>query len=176
MHKRTALITTTLLCCSSAVAAQTRSSDGVLQSFTSCRAIETAAARLECFDKAAAALEGAVRAKEITIVDRQEVRQARRSLFGFAIPRIGLFDGGRDDKDAKEAEFAELNTTVVSARATANGRVELRLAEGAAVWVTTDPVPFPPRPGAKVRIRRGALGNYFIAIDGQRSVRGMRVR
>ena len=32
------------------------------------------------------------------------------------------------------------------------------------MWQTTDPLLFPPRAGTKVRIRKGALGNYFIAI------------
>jgi hypothetical protein len=168
----------TLMLFNTAAAAQTASADAVVQSFARCRAIATAEARLECFDKAAGALESAVRSKEITIVDRQEVRKARRSLFGFTIPRLSLFGG--DDRDetrsSRDNEFAELNTTITSVGQIANGRIQLRLAEGDAVWSTTDPMPFPPKPGAKIRIKRGALGNYFLAIAGQRSVRGVRVR
>lgn len=176
MSGRTIIGMTALVLFSSQASAQKSSSDTVLQSFSACRAIPVAETRLDCFDKAASALESAVRAKDITIVNRQEVRKARRSLFGFAIPRLGLFGGDRDDDATDGPEFTELNTTIVSVGSLANGRLQLRLAEGEAVWATTDPVPFPPRPGAKVRIRRGALGNYFIAIDGQRSVRGMRIR
>lgn len=165
-----------LLFCGCEAAAQSASSDRVVQSFARCRALPAPDARLDCFDKAAGALEAAVKAKDVTIVDRQDVRKARRSLFGFTIPRLTLFGGGdgRDDKD--EDEFSELNTTLTSVRPVANGRVELRLADGDAVWVTTDPMTFPPKAGAKIRIRRGAMGNYFLAIDGERSVRGMRLR
>jgi hypothetical protein len=168
----------TLMLFNTAVSAQTSAADNVIQSFQRCRSITTVEARLECFDKAASVLGNAVKNKEITIVDRQEVRQARRSLFGFTIPRLSLFGG--DDRDetrsSRDAEFAELNTTIISATPIANGRVQLRLAEGDAVWSTTDPMPFPPKPGAKIRVKRGALGNYFLAIAGERSVRGVRIR
>lgn len=156
------------------VSVERNSADGVRTSFARCRAITAADARLECFDKAAAALDTAIATKEIAIVDRQEVRKAQRSLFGFTIPRIALFGGG-DDKEPRE-EFTEINTTITSVTPIANGRVQLKLAEGDAVWATTEPMAFPPKIGRKVRIRRGALGNYFIAVDGERSVRGMRVR
>lgn len=168
-----------LLFCACEARAEPAASERVLDSFAQCRAIAAAPARADCFDAAARGLETAVKTKEITIVNRQEVRTARRSLFGFTLPRIGLFDGGdRDDDDraARPEEIKEIETTVASARVIANGRVELRLADSGAVWVTTDPVAFPPKVGKKVRIRRGTLGNYFIAVEGERSVRGMRVR
>jgi hypothetical protein len=146
----------------------------VLQSFAQCRAVTDAQQRLACFDKAATALEQAVKAKDVRIVDRSDVRRARRSLFGFTLPRIDLF-GPEDGRDQQE-DFAEVNTTVAGVRAVANNRLEIRLAdESGAVWQTTDPMNFPPKAGAKIRIRRGTLGNYFLNIDGK-SVRGMRVR
>ncbi len=166
-----------LLCCTAGARAQTGSSERVLRSFTDCRAIAAPDARLACFDKAAGALEAAVKAKDVTIVDRQDVRKARRSLFGFTLPKIDLFGGsGPTRPDEKEDAFTELNTTVASARPAANGRVEIRLAdESNAVWQTTDPMNFPPKPGDKIRIRQGTLGNYFLAVGG-RSYRGMRLR
>jgi len=150
----------------------------LLEPFARCRTITEAQARAECFDAAARALEVAVATKDVTIVNRKDVREARRSLFGFTLPRVGLL-GGRDEADKsgrEEDDFKEIETTIASVRSVANGRVELRLAEGDAVWVTTDPVPFPPKPGRKVRIRKGAMSNYFINVEGERSVRGMRLR
>lgn len=164
-----------LLCCSGEGLAQEMSSSGVVQSLVRCRAIQAADARLACFDAATNVIEAAVKAKDVTIVDRQDIRKARRSLFGFSVPHIPIFGGGDQDEGPK-AEFAELNTTITSVRPAANGRIELRIAEGDAVWMTTDPMPFPPKAGAKVRIRQGAMGNYFIAVSGERSVRGVRVR
>jgi hypothetical protein len=175
---RGTIATTLVVLLGAAQAHAEPASDRVLQSFERCRTIAAAQDRADCFDAAARGLETAIKSKDVTIVDRQEVRTARRSLFGFTLPRIGLFDGGdRDGKDeGARDEIKEIESTIASARVVANGRVELRLADGDAVWATTDPMPFPPKPGDKVRIRKGALGNYFIAIAGQRSVRGMRVR
>ena len=146
----------------------------VLQSFAQCRALTDAEQRLACFDKAAAALEQAVKAKDVRIVDRTDVRKARRSLFGFTLPRIDLF--GEPDADEQKEDFAEINTTVAAVKSLANNRVEIRLGdESGPVWVTTDPMPFPPKPGAKIRIRKGVMGNYFLNVDGK-TYRGMRVR
>lgn len=162
--------------------AQSGSGSPALEPFARCRAIAAAQARADCFDAAARTLEAAVKAKDITIVTRQDVRNTRRSLFGFTLPRVGLFSVG-DDREAGSAangasqdDFKEIETKITSVRSVANGRVELRIAEGDALWVTTDPMPFPPKPGRKVRIRKGAMSNYFIAVEGERSVRGMRLR
>ena len=167
-----------VLLCACEVHAEPTASERVLAGFARCRAIQAPEARAACFDASARELEVAVKTKDITIVDRQEVRKARKSLFGFTLPRIGLFDGADRDERGNGApdEIKELQTTVVSVRPAANGRVELRVAEGDALWTTTDPMPFPPKAGQKVRIRRGALGNYFIAVEGQKTVRGMRLR
>jgi hypothetical protein len=177
MISRRLVAGTVLLVCSSSVAAEQASSDRVLMTLTGCREVATPSARLECFEKSTNALESAVRAKDVTILDRQDIRNARRSLFGFTLPRFGLFGrGDREHEPSENNDFEELTTTVSSVRLAANGRVELRLADGDAVWATTDPMPFPPKPGAKVRIRKGAIGNYFIAVEGLRTVRGMRLR
>ncbi len=175
MNQSRILATIALLCCSCEGFAQEVSGGGVVQSLTRCRAIQAADARLACFDAATDAIETAVKAKDVTIVDRQDIRKARQSLFGFSVPHIPIFGGG-DQDDGPKTEFTELNTTIASVRQMDNGRIELRLAEGEAVWMTTDPMPFPPKVGAKIRIRQGAMGNYFIAVSGERSVRGVRIR
>jgi hypothetical protein len=188
MNTRTITASLMLLAAACPAMAQTRpqpritSGATVLEPFARCRAIQPAEARADCFDAAARALEAAIAAKDVTIVNRQDVREARRSLFGFTLPRIGLLGGDDRDRgsnnadDTERDEFKEIQTTITAVRSVANGRLELRIAEGDALWVTTDPVPFPPKPGSKVRIRKGAMGNYFIAVEGERSVRGMRLR
>lgn len=149
------------------------SAERVLGGLRACKALPDKD-RLACYDRAAAALDQAVVQKEVTLIDRQEVRRTRRGLFGFTLPRIGIFS---DDENKEEAaEFAELNTTVASARSV-DGRVEFRLGDGSdAVWRTTDPVAFPPKAGTAVRIRRASLGSYFVKFGKERMVRGMRIR
>jgi hypothetical protein len=161
-------------CADVAPAAGPSSSERVLRDFADCRAVAEAPARLACFEKTFDSFEQAVKAKEVTIVDKADVRQAKRSLFGFALPRIDLFgSGGRSDP---ADEFVEINTTVASAREAEHGRAEIRLAdESNAVWQTTDPMNFPPKPGDKIRIRAGSLGGYFLSTGGK-SYRGIRLR
>lgn len=157
-------------------AAEPKSSERVLQDFAMCRSTADPAARLACFEKTFDGFEAAVKARDVTIVDKQDMRQARRSLFGYTLPKVDLFSGQGPRDDRAEEDFTEINTTVASARQVENGRVEMRLAdESGAVWRTTDPMTWPPKPGDKVRIRAGVMGNYFIATGG-RTHRGMRVR
>ena len=47
-----------------------------------CQKISDDAARLRCFDRAAANLIAASKAGDIVVVDREKMRSARRSLFG----------------------------------------------------------------------------------------------
>ena len=64
--------------------------------------------------------------------------------------------------------------TIATARKL-NGRWIIRLPDGA-VWVQTDETILvrDPKPGAKVSIKRGAMGGYFLSVDGQRSMRAKR--
>ena len=141
--------------------------------FERCQAITDAAQRLACFDGAAAALVGAARRGDATIVDRSEVRQVRRSLFGFAMPKLPFFRG--DDTASEAADFLE--TRITSARPIGYGRYRLTLADGGAVWETTETYSTldPPRAGQPIRLKRGALGRYTLTINGQRGVTGRRV-
>lgn len=149
------------------------SAERVLGGLRACKGLAEAE-RLACYDRAAAALDRAVEAKEVTLIDKQEVRRTRRGLFGFTLPRIGIFS---DEENEEEEGFAELNTTVASVRTVENGRVEFRLGDGSeAVWRTTDAVAFPPKPGTAVRIRKAALGSYLVKFGKDRIVRGTRIR
>lgn len=139
-----------------------------------CRAIADSSARLACFDSASAKLIGAAASGEVTVVDRGELRQARRSLFGFNMPKLPFFGG---DTSA-EGDTGTLETTITEARPFGNGgHFLIRLAEGEAWWEVTETyLNFdPPRRGSKIVIKRGPMGSYFMRIDGQRGVRGKRV-
>jgi hypothetical protein len=142
-----------------------------LEALAACRAIGDNAARLACYDQASARFADAVTKGEVIVMDKQEVRQTRRSLFGFALPKIALFRGD----EGGEAEQDEIEAVIISASGLGYDKYRMRIED--AVWETTEAAPFinPPRAGQKVVIKRGALGNYFIRIDGQKAVRGRRV-
>lgn len=138
-----------------------------------CRQMTDPAQRLACYDSAANALVNATNSGEVSVVDRTEVRRVRRSLFGFAMPRLPFFSG---DTTAGEAQ-SQLDTTITSVRPLSNGYYRIVIADNNAVWETSDDSIsfYPPRPGQKITILRGPLGSYFLRINGQVGVRGRRV-
>ncbi|MCY7398205.1 MAG: hypothetical protein LH466_05125 [Sphingomonas bacterium] len=145
-----------------------------LGALEACRAIGADAARLACFDRESAALLTASRSGELSVVDRADMRTARRSLFGFALPKLPFFAG---DKSADEVPDT-LDSTIVTAQGIANDRYRIRIAAGDAVWETTDsPINLStPRAGEKIVISKGALGSYFLRINGQVGVKGRRIK
>jgi hypothetical protein len=134
------------------------------------------AERLACYDAAVAAIVSASSEGDVRVVDREEVRQTRRKLFGFALPDLGIF-GKSDKDDAEQAEeFVALETTITGVRAV-NGTYILITEEGAE-W-QLDEVPnrlMRPKPGHSLEIRSGAFSSYFLRIDGQKGVKGRRIR
>lgn len=138
-----------------------------------CRQITDPMPRLACYDTAANALVQAANAGTVAVVDQGEIRKARRSLFGFTLPKIPFFSG---DSTADEAQ-RQLDSTITSVRQLANGYYRVVIADNNAVWETSESsISFdPPRVGQKISILRGALGNYFLRINGQVGVRGRRV-
>ena len=138
-----------------------------------CRQMSDPAQRLACYDSAANALVQAANSGAVAVVDQNEIRKARHSLFGFSLPKIPFFSG---DSTADEAQ-RQLDSTITSVRALNNGYFRLVIADNNAVWETMDSnISFdPPRPGQKISILRGALGSYFLRINGQVGVRGRRV-
>lgn len=150
-------------------------SPATVEALRACRAIAEDSARLACLDRAADALIGAVDQKQVAVVPRADITEARRSLFGFSLPRVNLFGGSGGGVD-EQAEVKELNLAIRSARPLGYRKWRLVLDTGA-VWETTEAVDegVLPRPGSKIRIRSGALGSYMLSIDGEKGVRGKRV-
>ena len=140
-----------------------------------CRAIAGEAERLACFDRQVAALEQAEASRAIAVVDRQQIRRTRRSLFGLTLPDLGIF-GGDDDEGEDGAGVNEINTTIRSAGTGADGRMVYRL-EDNSVWVQTEGrVGRTPRSGEAIRIRRGPLGQFIANIGTRPGIRVIRQR
>ena len=161
---------------SAPAAAQQKDPAPVFKQLTDCRAIADSAARLACFDKASSELASAVEQGNLAVVDREQVKKVRRSLFGFAVPKFPFF-GDRDEKEADEDEPKEIETTMLSFAPMGNGRFRVTIAEPRSVWETTESIPYSdPKSGAKVKIKGGVLGSYFVQVGSNRWVRARRVR
>lgn len=146
----------------------------LLTGLSNCAAISDGAARLACYDKAAGDLLRATAAGEVAMVDRHQVREMRKSLFGFSLPDIPFLGrrGARNEEEPKQ-----LVTKLASFRSAGNGRFRFTVEEGKALWETTESALLnDPKSGATVTINRGVLGSYFVKIDDQPWVRARRVR
>lgn len=139
----------------------------VLDRVVACRQITGEAARLACYDGAVTALDQAQRQGDVVVVDRGQVREARRQLFGFQVPSITLFDQGERPEAVDSIE-----TTLVRAGQYAEGKWVFTLADES-VWrqIDSDRVNFRNRPGEAVRVRRASLGSYLMTIGNSRAVR-----
>jgi hypothetical protein len=150
--------------------AQDARSNAFIQALSACRGLADEKARLGCYDQASARLAEAVDKRELVVLDRQEINETRRSLFGFSVPNIPLFRG------ESGGDNGQLETVIAGASRLEGAKWQIRLEDGA-IWQTTETRLnlSDPRPGQKIVIQRGALGNYFLRIDGQRGIRGRRV-
>ena len=151
----------------------TDANNPLVKALEACRQIPDAARRVACYDAASAALVNATTSGQVRVVDRNEVRRARRSLFGFSLPRLPWFSGDDSQLDPDD----RLDSTIKSAWLLRGaGRYRIVLADNA-VWETTESKLnwIAPRPGQKITILKGMLGNYFLSVDGQVGLRGKRV-
>lgn len=141
-----------------------------LRQLSDCRGMTDQAARLACYDAAAAAIETAERAGELVVMDRTQVREAKRSLFGFDVGGLNFFDRGE-----APVKVDDVSLVVERAYRGEGGKWFLVMTDGQ-VWrqVDSEAVNSPPKKGSKAEIRRAALGSYFMNIDGQRAVRARR--
>ncbi len=145
--------------------------NGIITELTGCKAIADDPQRLACFDAATAKLAAATAKGDVKIIDREDIRATRRSLFGFELPKIAFFKG--DDTAADTP--SEIDTTIKAVSAGEYGKFVITMDDGA-VWRTTEPLPRAPRPGMPVHLKRGALGNYFMRGGSMRGVTAQRGR
>lgn len=138
-----------------------------------CRQMTDPTQRLACYDSAANALVSATTSGAVAIVDQNEIRKARHSLFGFTLPKIPFFSG---DETADEVQ-RQLDSTITSVQALNNGYYRIVIADNNAIWETSESSIsfYAPKKGQKISILRGPLGSYFLRINGQVGVRGRRV-
>lgn len=138
-----------------------------------CQSISDTAQRLACYDREVAAMASAQASGDLVTMDRQQVRRAKRSLFGFALPDLGVFG----DDDSIEGDATSLETTIRSAWRNADGKWTFALAEGGR-WAQIDSreLVVHPRSGHPIRIRRAAMGSYLANVNKQIAIRVRRIQ
>jgi hypothetical protein len=156
----------------SGAAAQDRPPEraGALKAVVDCRAIQEPTARLACYDAATAALDAAEAKGDVVVVDRAQVREARRAAFGFNFQMPSFMTRGEQVE-----ELDRIEGTIGSARQDPYGKWTIKLADGA-VWkqIDTEKLRKKPEPGTKVEIRTASLGSYFLKVEGLGSIRAKR--
>jgi hypothetical protein len=138
-----------------------------------CRSIAAAAERLACFDREVAAMAAAQAKGDLVAMDRQQVRRTKRSLFGLALPDLGVFG----DSDSIEGDATSLETTIRRVVQNADGKYVFTLAEGGR-WQQLDSRNFivDPAPGQTIRIRQAAMGSYLANVNKQNAIRVRRIQ
>ena len=139
----------------------------VLKALTACRAIGEAGARLDCYDKAAAAIDQAEASGEVVVIDRAQAQAARRQAFGFDLSALSILN-----RAATRDEVNTLNSTAASAYRNSEGKWIIVLDNGAR-WRQIDDAELnrSPRQGSVIRVRHASLGSYVMNIDGQPYIR-----
>ncbi len=138
-----------------------------------CKDIAEPATRLACYDEKVTALQTAQTTNQVVIADREQVREARRGLFGLTLPRIKLFDGDGDEGDQIDA----IDGIIQSARTIRNGKWVIRLEDGA-VWQQTDTPRGSmrdPKTGDSITIQRAALGSFMAKVNDGRAFKVTRI-
>lgn len=133
----------------------------VYSDIVACRAISDAAARLQCFDAAATALETATENRQVVMLDQSEVRKTKRSLFGFSLPKIPFF--GESDEEQEE-EFKEIEGELANVQALPYGKYQFTVKD-AGTWQTTQGISSILKNGKKFKIKRAAMGSFMLVMN-----------
>ena len=128
-----------------------------------CKDIAAPTARLACYDEKVSALQTAQSTNQVVIADREQVREARRGLFG----------GDGDEGD----EIQAIDGVIQSARTIRGGKWVIRLEDGA-VWQQTDTPRGSmrdPKTGDTIVIERAALGSFMAKVNDGRAFKVTRI-
>lgn len=139
-----------------------------------CRAVQESAARLACYDSQVAALDSAEASNELVIVDQNQIRKTKKTLFGLSLPNLAIFDNDHKSGTDGHEEITEIETKIKSAYPMRgqSGRWIVVLEDGAR-WTQAEgrQLAHDPKPGMTIKIRKAAMGSYFANIDGQTAIR-----
>lgn len=144
-----------------------------LKKLIECRSIADQTPRLACYDREVAAVDAAEARKDLVVVDREQLRETRRSLFGLTLPNLAVF--GADSPD--QEEFSRIESRIKSVSQLPDGKWTFVLEDGAR-WVQNDSreLAVYPKSGHPIAIRKAAIGSYLANVNKQTAIRVTRVR
>lgn len=145
-----------------ALAAEKAAPPQSLAKLLECKALSDPAARLACYDEQTSAIEAATQRKDLLVLNKDDVKRTRRSLFGFSLPKLPLL-GDEDDKDDSN-RVDEIEDKLASVRSQGYGLWQVKLGDGS-TWQTTDAMTFTPKAGMSITIKRGVLGSFKGSIN-----------
>ncbi len=167
------LLALPLLALSAPLAAQDQvvpNAEATIDELKACRAIIDPDARLACYDREVGEVITATEEGTLQVVDKEDVEETRRGLFGFTLPKIKLFGG--DDG----GEMTELETTITSVRRDGREAWIFTTKEGSVWRISETKLGWrPPQEGQTVVLKKAAMGSYFIRVNGQIGVKGRRI-
>lgn len=145
----------------------------LLNNLAQCRSITDSSGRLACFDRTAAAIDEAEKRKDLVVVDREQLRKTRRTLFGLTLPNLSVFGDDNQDQEG----FNQVETTIGKLSQTPYGKWVFTLADGAQ-WEQIDSreLPIEPKAGHAIKIRRASMGSYLANVRNQVAIRVRRMR
>ena len=144
----------------------------VLEALLVCRETADPVARLACFDRAASVLDAAERGGDLVVVDRAQVVEARRQMFGIDLPTLPRLLAHGEASEPLDA----IETTLMSASGSEGGYWTFHLADGSR-WrnITATSTRISDRTGQPVRIRRAAMGSYLMTVGASTAMRARRI-
>ncbi len=151
--------------------AQLTKPPAIYTDLVACKSITNPEQRLACYDEKVSALETAQTNKQVVIADREQVKEARRGLFGLSLPRIKLFGGGDDEG----TDINQIESTITSVRSLRGGKMIFTLEDGATWQQTEVRTMRRPREGDPIVIKKASLGSYTARVRGGRSFKIKRI-
>lgn len=138
-----------------------------------CRSVANPEERLACYDREVGSLDAAEARKDVVVVDREQLRKTRKTLFGLTLPNLSVFG----DDNADEAGVQQIDAKIKTLAQTPYGKWIFELEDGAR-WAQTDSRELAayPKPGQDITIRRASMGSYMANVNKQIAIRVQRLR
>jgi hypothetical protein len=141
----------------------------IFQAVIDCQTHVDPAERLACYDRTVGTMAAARMVRDLVVADRDTMREARRGLFGLALPSLKLFGGAIDE------EMTAIEGVIDSVYSAKDDNSVFVLTDGAR-WKQIDGRPAYARKGDPIRIEKASLGSFFAKIGKGQNARVIRIQ